>query len=259
MAPDRRFQTHRRRMEPIGTLTAGQRRSHDCASVNPGSSQPLGFARVEARDDGRTGPAGALRLNTWDMVGQCVCTSLGRLGPGLAANSGFRCGPDENSRRLDCLLNPRGPADGIRPECVGYLNADNPHRDTRAALNEWCGHVAQCPPGAGMATAPSTSDGLTMCSCGASLVSPGGHGAGGSPGASRCATVSCGGGPGMAGSDLYQQCCGTPGGGLPAGVDPSTGSPVPAPRGPPEMLKQPLPKVPMQPLPDKSKLPPPPK
>lgn len=226
-------------------------RGRDCASVNPQDSLPLGLSLIVS-NAGDGSPIHAGRLDTWDMVGQCVCNSTGRSGPGLAAASGFRCRPDENTRRLDCLLNPRGPADGIRPECVGYLQADNPGRDTRTALTEWCGHVAQCPPGAAFASTSAT--GGAMCSCGTSLASPAGGG-GGTPGSGRCAAVSCaggGGGPGAAGADLYRECCGGPGD-LPVGVSPPSGlpglPPTPLPEGLPEIMKTPLPE---QQLPEKS-------
>lgn len=232
--------------------TAGRR---DCQSVNPGSATPVGLARM-MNTSGTAAPFRAGRLDTLDLMGQCMCTSLGRFGPQLAHQYGFSCGPDANSARLDCLLNPRGPADGIRPECVEFLHADNPDRDTPRALNEWCGRVAQCPPGAGFASmAPAT--GVAMCSCSTGLAAPRG-GSGGTPGGGRCAAVSCAGGAGAAGSDLYRQCCGAPGE-LPLPVEPTPGSPVPRPGGPGELPKQPLPAVPKLPLPEMPKQPLPPK
>lgn len=219
-------------------------RGRDCASVSPQSAEPLGLA-LHVSSAGEGSPIRAGRLNTMDMVGQCVCNSLGRLGPGLAASSGFSCGPDANTHRLDCLMNPSGPTDGIRPECIEYLHADNPGRDTPRALSEWCGRVAQCPTGAGMA-AISSSGGAT-CSCRTGLAAPRGGGSG-TPGGSICARVSCAQGPGAAGSDLYRQCCGVRGD-SPLPIDPSTGSPVPPRPGPPESSKQPLPKLPAQALP----------
>jgi hypothetical protein len=245
VSPNRTVEMHTRRIESTGGSTTRPSRTDNCAAVNPGSSQPLGFARTESSDGGRGNPVHAGRLDTWDMVGQCVCDSLGRLGPGLAANSGFSCGPDENTERLDCLLNPSGPADGIRPECVEFLHADNPDRDSPRALNEWCGRVAQCPPGAGIAT--TSGSGGAMCSCGTGLATPRG-GSGSTPGGGRCAAVSCAGGAGAAGSDLYPQCCGAPGE-LPVTVDPTPGSPVPRPPDPGQLPKKPMPEMPKQPLP----------
>jgi hypothetical protein len=236
VTPGRRFQVHSRRIEPVGA-TARRGGSNNCVSVNPGSSLPLGFARSEAGNDGTGSPIHAGRLDTWDMVGQCMCNSLGRLGPGLAASSGFRCGPDQDSQRLDCLLNPSGPADGIRPECVAFLNQDNPGRDTRTTLTEWCGRVAQCPPGAAIATV--SAGGGAMCSCGTGFATPRG-GSSGTRGDSICARVSCAGGSGAAGADLYRQCCGAPGE-LPVSVDPSPGSPGPRPPDPGQLPKKALP------------------
>lgn len=247
VSPSRRVEVHTRRIEPTGSSTTRRGRTDNCATVNPGSSQPLGLARTVSGDDGRGSPVHAGRLDTWDLVGQCVCDSLGRLGRGLAEDSGFSCGPDEDTERLDCLLNPSGPADGVRPKCVAFLNEDNPGRDTRAALTEWCGRVAQCPPGAGMATI--SASGGAMCSCSTGLATPRGGG-GSTPGGSRCAAVSCAGGAGAAGSDLYRQCCGAPGE-LPVTGEPSPGSPAPPPRGPGELPKQLLPEMPKQPLPPK--------
>ena len=220
--------------ESTGGPSAGRRRRDSCVAVNPESSQSLGFARTVASDEGTASPVPAGRLDTWDLVGQCVCNSLGRLGPQLAANSGFSCGPDENSRRLDCLLNPRGPADGIRPECVRYLQEDNPGRDTRTTLAEWCGRVAQCPPGAARVSTSET--GGALCSCGTGLATPRG-GRGSAQGGGMCATVSCAQGPGAAGADLYGQCCSVPGE-SPFPLDPSKGPPVPPRPGPPEDPKR---------------------
>lgn len=212
---------------------AGRR---DCQSVNPGSATPVGLTHMMNAGGGGA-PFRAGRLDTFDLIGQCMCTSLGRMGPQLAHQAGFSCGPDENTRRLDCLMNPRGPADGIRAECVHYLQEDNPGRDTRTTLTEWCGRVAQCPPGAAHASISAT--GGAACSCGTGLATPGGR-EGGTTGGSMCSRVSCAQGPGAMGSDLYRQCCGVPGA-VPGMADPSTGLPVPPPRGPPEMPERPLP------------------
>jgi hypothetical protein len=197
--------------------------SRQCQAMSISPTGAVGLLRPQSA--GGEGSGTRERISGTDLTLRCLCT-FGERGAQLANQLAFamgepavHCGNNEWLRRMDCVSNPRGPADQIRPECLAYLRADNQF-DTPETT---CAAAIQCPEG----SHPIVR--ATACTCSDD---------GGSIGRRRfgrnCALVRCP-IPGTRSSDpAVQACCGAPEGdpGAPPGGPPRPPRPGPVPTPP---------------------------
>jgi hypothetical protein len=96
-----------------------------------------------------------------DIAFDCMCDETAGTAIHRASST---CGNSDTARRADCLRNPVGPDDNVRPECIDMLEEDHPALWTGGSpSNAICG-VFHCD-GSGMSQAFEDADGNTSCHC----------------------------------------------------------------------------------------------
>lgn len=189
--------------------------AQQCQAMTVSSTGGMGLLQPSSTDTSeRSGSREWISAS--DLVLSCLC-AFGSKGAQLAnqiatamGEPGVSCSNNEWLGRVDCVNNPRGPADQIRPECLAYLRADyqfdTPQTTCEAALN--------CPEG----SHPILQAG-GGCTCSRSGSSTSGRGS------YNCSLVRCP-PPGTRSSDpAVRACCGAPAGGPGTPPDEPPGGP----------------------------------
>ena len=189
--------------------------TNQCQAMTNSSTGRMGLLRPQS-SEGVEGSGGREFISGPDLILRCLC-ALGSRGAQLAnqiaratGSPGVSCSNNEWLRRVDCVLNPRGPADGIRPECLAYLRADYQFDTPQTA----CDAAIQCPEGSQPIVVGPPGSSACRCSKESSSSGP----------RINCALVRCP-RPGTPSNDpSVQACCGAPGD---KPDKPSDGPPIP--------------------------------
>ncbi len=189
--------------------------TNQCQAMTNSSTGRMGLLRPQS-SEGVEGSGGREFISGPDLILRCLC-ALGSRGAQLANQiaratgaPGVSCSNNEWLRRVDCVANPRGPVDGIRPECLEYLRADYQFETPQTA----CDAAIQCPEGSQPIVVGRPGSSACRCSKDSTASGP----------RFNCARVRCP-RPGTPSSDpSVQACCGTPGD---KPDKPSDGPPIP--------------------------------
>jgi hypothetical protein len=196
--------------------------TRQCQAMSVSASGGMGLLRPESTDGGE-----GTRSREWisgsDLVLSCLC-AFGSKGAQLAnqiatamGEPGVSCSNNEWLRRVDCVENPRGPTDQIRPECLAYLQADYQFDTPRTA----CEAAIQCPEGSHVIVVGRP--GSSGCRCSSDST------AGGPRPGFNCSLVRCPPPGSKSSNPAVQACCGTPdeGPGTPSDGPPTPPKPDP--------------------------------